>query len=76
MIPIDETGPWVDYRIKEIMPREILIALARSFGLMGEDRGTRCTASKRKECRDRYGKYFEDTCTLCPDRKQEMSPTR
>jgi hypothetical protein len=66
-VPIDETGPWAEWCARDIIPREILIGLAQTFGLIADDEQSGCTPQKKIECRKRHGKYFDETCIICPD---------
>lgn len=51
------------------MPREILMAIAEAFGITGKSGDGGCTPQKDQQCRERYGKYFDETCRICPEKR-------
>lgn len=74
-VTADELDPWIEYQARAIMPREILIAVAGALGLTGGNDGG-CTSEKQQTCQERYGRFFEATCRICPDNKNAVIPAK
>ena len=69
---VGEVWPWIEYNVRDITVRELILGVARAIGILNDDDDEHdgpCSKKKIENCRALYGDYFEATCELCPDRR-------